>query len=296
MYRRNADTHLRQTERDYQREPTLETLLAYNRARLRAGQPPIRAAARMVRQILSQLKPYYWYAGIPDTQFDAVEALPDIMNLREAGLTSVPRNQAEHQQLTSLLVRCIPQLLEVGWVALIKQCGSVSLRIQYNSAYDEYDVLWREDGELIESRTYSTADHADAERYMQETLEGLHPREYPGLVTLPASIMQPSGRITLSHLVGELIADEWQKDSDPLTLTDPSRRRGSYPTSIILIRAQDLPPSRSYITWRYIHPYDPGVNPSRDRGHYEMTREDARIDYLCRLLKLPAGCSYQLYE
>jgi len=121
------------------------------------------------------------------------------------------------------------------------------------------------------------------------------------LYLVPKTIFQLSGDpIDRSSLQSDdrIVADMWMRWEDPLTLTYPERRRGSYPSKIILVQRPDQRmisgylkhTEDNYITWMYTMPYDRG-KPSLgtgylNHGNYDMPLDEARIDYLCRVLKL----------
>jgi hypothetical protein len=323
-YRRNADSRLRSLERDLTISYTLDNLLAYNQELLRHGMPTVVAPPEFVRKALERL----WWGrfsvwGIGDLQFPALEIKKNILD--EAYPLLRPETLQQFKEIDTSLRSAIPLLLSLGWVALIKQCGKVTLRIKKDKEWGEYIVEWIEDkkhvndDESYHTNGLSAEDKMDAEATMQHMLQTLHPTKYPELITVPRTVMEPSGRpitpqgaiFTVEDqpnwdlLSGRLLADQWAKFSDPRALTDPDYRRGSYPTAIILVeraaadshRHHEVSPGgANYVTWQYYVPYDEGMQPSLGRGNYDMTLEIAKVNYLCRLLAITDNGNCQLFE
>lgn len=304
-YRRNADQGLRQVEREYLQDPSTTNLIAYNRARKRAALLPIEASIGSVREIIErELAPHYWAIGITGLQFNALEVRFDVTK----GISRVKDSEA-FLAMYNLLLSKIPTILDLGYVVLLKQEGIVTLRVVHNRDYGEYVVEWREDGKVIDRKSYHTDDKDDAKATMEHMKTYAHPQKYPEFYVVPQSIMRPSGRFTAENIAsgsaigGVLIADAWQKGSDPRTLTDPTLRRGTYPSEVILVRYKDTeavdgqPDPHAYFTSMWRVPYDrPGVAGYRDHGNYDMTLAQAKADYVARLLQLPNQAHYRIYD
>jgi len=96
-----------------------------------------------------------------------------------------------------------------------------------------------------------------------------------------------------------LVADQWRKDTDPNALTDARLRRGNYPSAVVLFKndrqGQGTEPI-NYSTHLYYEPYDEGVRPGCEHGHYDLSKAEGYTDYLVRLLKLDDKCDYRLYS
>jgi len=330
FYRRNADTRLRNLERALQLNYTIDNLIAYNQELLRHGMPTVAATQTMTRQAIGNLLPDFYVWGLDDLQFPGLE-IQLRMTEFDATYPVLPRTP-EHFAVVDTRVRSvIPLLLSLGWVALVQQCGEVSLRLKRNKEYDEWIVEYRVDGELDGMKSYYTNDKQDAEQTMSLMQRLSHPAQYPEILTVPRTVMEPSGRPIVTR-AGRIVADQWRKGENPRSLEVPEFRQGTYPTAIILVERPEeilrkLPvclycsgnipvgvgdrecarhedpnlvesplSSKNYVTWAYRVPYEEGVSPSTDHGHYDMTLAEAKVDYLCRLLVLPSACSYQLFE
>lgn len=300
FYRRNSDTRLRSLERALHLTYTLENLLSYNQELLRHGMPTVVATQTMVRQAVGNLLPNFYVWEISDLQFPGLEIR--LRMVRDATSYPVLPRTLEHFMGVDIQIRtAIPLLLNLGWVALVKQCGEVTLRITKNGNYDEWIVVWRVDGVIDDNKSYYTDDKQDAEQTLQSMAKDAHPAQYPEIIALPRTVMGPSGRPVLTNM-GYVVADQWRRGENPLSLERPEFRTGTNPTAIILVdRSQDLldlgqTSPKDYVTWAYCVPYEEGRRPSTDGGHYDMTLEEAKVDYLQRLLKLPAECSYELFE
>lgn len=306
-YRRNADQNMRQAEREYLQDPSTTNLIAYNRARKRAALLPVEASISSVREFIErELAPHYWAIGITGLQFNALEVRFDVTK----GTSRVKDSDA-FLAMYNLLQSKIPTILDLGYVVLLKQEGIVTLKIVRDSDYNEYIVEWREDGKLVDRKSYHTDDKDDAKATMKHMQTYAHPQKYPEFYVIPQSTMRPSGRLASENIAsgsaigGVLIADAWQKDSDPRTLTDPTLRRGTYPSEVLLVRYKDPdaitptghPDIHAYFTTMWRVPYDrPGVSGYRDHGNYDMTLEQAKADYVVRLLKLPNQAHYRIYD
>jgi hypothetical protein len=297
FYRRNADTRLRNLERNLRLDYTANNLILYNQERFRSGLPAEVAPELLVRDALRNALPEFYVWGIQDLRFPGLE-IQFRMTDADTSYPVLPRTIDHFNAVNARIRAAIPLLLNLGWVALIKQCGEVSLRLKRNREYDEWIVEWRVDGELDEAKSYYTDDKEDAEQTLIDMKNRSYPAQYPEIIALPRTVLEPSGRpIHTSH--GRIVADQWRRGENPLSLTHPEFRTGTYPTAIILVDrslTEPQPTDQSYVTWAYRVPYEAGRGPSTDHGHYDMTLAQAKLDYLQRLLNLPAACNYELFE
>jgi hypothetical protein len=133
---------------------------------------------------------------------------------------------------------------------------------------------------------------------------------YPRLYLLTREILRPSGEPLLEEYRlpsgSRLVADAWMMDEDPLVLTDPSRRRGSYPTKIVLGHKKGMGYAGGrladnvdlYSTWQgyYSYEVDQGMSPiSLGQGNYDLTPiEEAYTNYARRLLRLDRRNNFEL--
>jgi hypothetical protein len=300
-YRRNSDESLRELERSWQSDPSnIDTFLVYNLERRRNGLEPLihDVPAHQMREFLeSLLEPYFDVLSFPGTQFTVWEVKKSITD----------RSYATLERLISEIT---PQIIELGWIILIKSKRQVLLRIHRKAETNEWVVQWRENGRINDNKSYFTDDRQDAEATMRD-MERRIPLAYPEFYVLSRNIIQPSGYPIRNTPQGELVADQWQRYEDPRSLDEPQYRRGSYPVRTILVRVKNLPGSTTpgapenwaqtfkprpdtYITWRYIIPYEGDRTTSFDGGHYDMTMEQGYVDYLVRLLKLDTSSDYRL--
>lgn len=288
FYRRNADTRLRTLERQLQADYHLDNLLAYNQELLRHGMPLVVAPQDMVRQAVRNLLPDFYVWDIYELQFPGLE-IQVRMSGEDSTYPVLPQTKDQFLEADAHIRLAIPLLLNLGWVALVKQCGNVILKIKRNREYDEYVVQWKVDKKINDARSYYTSDKDDAEQTMLAMQEASFPKQYPEIVAVPRTVMEPSGSIERRGLV----ADQWRKGENPLSLTRPEFRTGFYPTAVILIH--DPTNDDAYMTSLYRVSYDNQPS-SLSNGNYAMTLEDAKVDYLQRLLKLPENCAFQLFE
>jgi len=310
-YRRNSDERLRELERAYQSDPSnLENFTAYNRERRRNGldtlilDEPI--LSHQMREFLELLELHFDIFSLPGTQFPVLEVKRSLIS------KSYPftPNKQQATALEQLVLDIAPQILELGWIILIQRKNRAQLRIRRNVETNEWVVQWGENGRIDDNKSYFTDDRQDAEATMRD-MERRIPHAYPEFYILPRTIIQPSGYPVRNPPQGELVADQWQRYEDPRSLDEPQYRRGSYPVRTILVRVENLPGSTTpgapenwaqtfkprpdtYITWRYIIPYEGDRITSFDGGHYDMTMEQGYIDYLVRLLKLDTLFDYRL--
>lgn len=286
FYRRNADTRLRILERQLNADYNLDNLLAYNQELLRHGMLPQVAPQYIVKEALRNLLPDFYIWEIQDLQFPGLE-----IQVRMAGKdTSYPvlPTYKEHFDAVDAKIRtAIPLLVSLGWIALVKQCGEITLKIKRDRTWNEYIVQWVVNKEVDDDKSYHTDDKQDAEQTMEAMRQSAYPTEYPEISAVPRAMMGPSGRITRRRL----IADQWRKGENVLCLTQPELRRGLYPTAIVLLDDGD----GTFTTMQYRVPYD-DIPPSTDHGNYRMPLMEARIDYLRRVLDLSDKCRYELFE
>lgn len=317
-YRRNADDRLRDLERAYKADPSANTLMAYNRARMRLGIEPIVAPNNLVlgpegainvlqtlwnpdcSPIRRSLEFRFLDGYGVRTQFPVMQIVKNILG---KDYPTIAENNDQVNSIEQKMREAIPTMLDLGWVVLLQNCNSaVTLRIKRNRDYDEWIVQWVENKKVDEDKSYYTDNKEDAEITMLD-MQSRIPKKYPVAYLLPKTIFQPSNNPIepAIQVPGTLIADQWIVNEDPRTLKEPSLRRGSYPTKMIIYEKDFSPATAAYetrfVTSQCMYPYDTvNKTPNLNNGHYGLTWEAAKLNYLIRLLKLSTDCSYQLLD
>jgi hypothetical protein len=179
-------------------------------------------------------------------------------------------------------------------VALVRLRGVVELRIKKDREWGEYIVQWKENNKVNDDKSYHTGGlDADAKKDAEATMQHMLQSVPPHFITVPRSVMEPSGRPITEIAWDEspsgsiLLADQWRRHEDPRSLIDPQYRGGYYPTAVLLVESAN----HDYVTWQDAVSYDVRrqVGSNLSYPHFDMTLERAKVDYLCRLLKLPCG-------
>lgn len=295
-YRRNIDPRLRELERKYQSTGDVDSLMRLNRARKRAGLKAQCAGdttdfSRYMRQLV---RPKFRMLAVGDTQFPAFK-------ISVSDTDDSPETFGSYDMSMTFIRSIIRETHNLGYFGLI-DLGRDEQRKYRCDVCLSYVLSYGEPTDLETGDRYIDITCDDCNnKWKQE----IRIPVYPIVYLFCYSLLEPTGDpIDLRRFIdAELVADQWMRYEDPRSLTDPTYRRGSYPTKVVLVRRPGTTwikgiltkTDENFITWKYYVSYEGGVLPSLGHGNYDMHPiENGYVDYLIRLMSLPKDHDYEL--